>query len=153
MHAASAQDTAERTSTPAGLAAELIKAPLRLLNLSRRQVNSLHIPNLQLKECYCEISRLRGFDRAFTCVGRPWGSTHLQLILHEPDHREQGAHDVSPLLSPTCGCPHLGRRPGPEACQSAMQTYMVIARPEQLDRRRSQKGSSTGRRGTVAPTY
>ena len=53
------QDTADRTSTPAGLAAELIKAPLRLLNLSRRQVNPLHILYLQVKQCRCGMSRLQ----------------------------------------------------------------------------------------------
>ena len=49
LHMAAMQDTAGQTSTPVGLAAELIKAPLRLLNLSRRQVDSLHIFYLQIK--------------------------------------------------------------------------------------------------------
>ena len=139
VQAASAQDTAGRTSTPAGLAAELIKAPLRLLNLSRRQVNPLHIPYLQVKECHCGIFRLWGFDRALTCVGRPWGSTHLELVLHETDVCEHRALRVSLLLLPTCGCLHLGHRPDPEACRFAKQTYTISARPEQLNRKRPWK--------------
>ena len=52
--------TAGQTSTPVGLAAELIKAPLRLLNLSRRQINPLHILYLQVKQCQRGMSKAPG---------------------------------------------------------------------------------------------